>query len=127
MIKLIYQFRYYILLPFNPEKKIIEIETLRKDIDETTKIIIKKSQEMKVLQKIAKNEETDFQILRNMFTSRIIKLENVELKITKEKDNIYLQLFDEDLFENKVEIGLKDTFPIKELKIRFNKRVKIFE
>lgn len=127
MIKLIYQFRYYILLPFNPEKKIIEIETLRKDIDETTKIIIKKSQEMKVLQKIAKNEETDFQILRNIFTSRIIKLENVELKLTKEKDNIYLQLFDEDLFENKVEIGLKDTFPIKDLKIRFNKRVKIFE
>ncbi len=127
MIKLIYQFRYYILLPFNPEKKIIEIETLRKDIDETTKIIIKKSQEMKVLQKIAKNEETDFQILRNIFTSRIIKLENVELKLTKEKDNIYLQLFDENLFENKVEIGLKDTFPIKDLKIRFNKRVKIFE
>ena len=107
--------------------KIIEIETLRKDIDETTKIIIKKSQEMKVLQKIAKNAETDFQILRNIFTSRIIKLENVELKLTKEKDNIYLQLFDEDLFENKVEIGLKDTFPIKDLKIRFNKRVKIFE
>ncbi len=127
MLKLIYQYRYYLLLPFNMENKIMEIEKLKSDIEDTTKIIIKKAQDMKVMQKITKSDDIDYKILKNVFKSRIIKLENAELKLTKEKDIIYLQLFDEKLFENKIEIELKDNFPIKELRFRLNKRVKIFE
>ena len=127
ILKIIYQYRYYILLPFNTEKRIVDIEKLRKDIEETSKVIINKAQEIKILTKIAQNKELEYKILKNIFTSRIIKLENAELKITKEKEKIYLQLFDEKLFENKIEIGNKDEIQQKEFKIRINKRIKVFE
>ena len=127
ILKIIYQYRYYILLPFNTEKRIVDIEKLRKDIEETSKVIINKAQELKILTKIAKNEELEYKILKNIFTSRIIKLENAELKLIKEKDKIYLQLFDEKLFENKIEIGNKDEIQPKEFKIKVNKRIKVFE
>ena len=103
------------------------IEKLRKDIEETSKVIINKAQEIKILTKIAQDKELEYKILKNIFTSRIIKLENAELKITKEKEKIYLQLFDEKLFENKIEIGNKDEIQQKEFKIRINKRIKVFE
>ena len=127
ILKLIYQFRYYVLLPYDIDRKIIDIEKLKKEIEETIKKIIKKAQELKIMQKLSKNEEVEYIILKNIFSSRIIKLENIELKLTKEKDIIYLQLFDENLFENKIEIGTKESINPKELKYRTNKRVKIFE
>ena len=127
ILKLIYQFRYYILLPYDIDTRIIDIEKLKKELEETIKMIIKKAQELKVLQKISKSEELEYKILKNIFSSRIIKLEDTELKLTKEKDTIYLQLFDENLFENKIEIGTKEDVNPKELKHRINKKVKIFE
>ena len=127
ILKLIYQFRYYILLPYDIDTRIIDIEKLKKELEETIKMIIKKAQELKVLQKISKSEELEYKILKNIFSSRIIKLEDTELKLTKEKDTIYLQLFDENLFENKIEIGTKEDINPKELKHRINKKVKIFE
>lgn len=127
MLKIIYQYRYYILLQFNIENKISEVEKLKIDLEETSKFIIKKAQEMKVMQSTAKSEELDYQILKNIFNSRIIKLEDVYLKLTKEKDIIYLQLFEDKLFENKIEIGKKDTIPIKQLQHKLNKKIKIFE
>ena len=127
ILKIIYQYRYYILLPFNTEKRIVDIEKLRKDIEETSKVIINKAQEIKILTKIAQDKELEYKILKNIFTSRIIKLENAELKLIKEKDKIYLQLFDEKLFENKIEIGNKDEIQPKEFKIKVNKRIKVFE
>ena len=115
------------MLPYDIDTRIIDIEKLKKELEETIKMIIKKAQELKVLQKISKSEELEYKILKNIFSSRIIKLEDTELKLTKEKDTIYLQLFDENLFENKIEIGTKEDINPKELKHRINKKVKIFE
>lgn len=115
--KIIYDFRYYCLLHYNVSKKINEVTELQEQLDEVAKMIIDKAIEYKVMEKISYNNDTNFEILKNIFNVRIIKLEDAYLKITKEKDKYFLQIFDENIFEEKVEIQKP-----KELEIKLNKK-----
>ena len=92
--KIIYDFRYYSLLQYNNQSKVKDIEELREDLNEISTKIIDKAIEYKVLEKISNNEKTNNEILKNIFKVRIIKLEDAYLKITKEKDKYFLQIFD---------------------------------
>ena len=89
----------------NKEYKFEELKKIVKTFSEQTGFI-KYSDEMK------ENE-----ILKNIFKVRIIKLEDAYLKITKEKDKYFLQIFDENIFEEKVEIKKPE-----ELEIKINKK-----
>ena len=71
--------------------------------------------------KIAENDETNNEILKNIFKVRIIKLEKAYLKITKEKEKYFVQIFDENIFEEKIEIQK----PI-DLNIKLNKKMPIW-
>ena len=115
--KIIYDFRYYSLLQYNNQSKVKDIEELREDLNEISTKIIDKAIEYKVLEKISNNEKTNNEILKNIFKVRIIKLEDAYLKITKEKDKYFLQIFDENIFEEKVEIKKPE-----ELEIKLNKK-----
>lgn len=115
--KIIYDFRYYSLLQYNNQSKVKDIEELREDLNEISTKIIDKAIEYKVLEKISNNEKTNNEILKNIFKVRIIKLEDAYLKITKEKDKYFLQIFDENIFEEKVEIKKPE-----ELEIKINKK-----
>lgn len=118
--KIIYDFRYYLLLPYDYENKIKEIEKLQKEINETSKLIISKAIDLKVLERISNSEKTNYEILKNIFYVKIIKLEDAYLKITKEKEQYFLQIFDENIFEKKVKI-----LEPKDLEIKQNKKISI--
>ena len=119
--KIIYDFRYYLLLPYNYEKKVYEIENLEKIFKDVLEKIINKAVSLKVIQKISENDETNNEILKNIFKVRIIKLEKAYLKITKEKEKHFVQIFDENIFEEKIEIQK----PI-DLNIKLNKKIPIW-
>ena len=122
----IYEFRYYCLLPFNEEKNINEVEDLEKEIKEVRKMLINKAQELKVIIPISKKEEIDDEILKNIFNIRAISLEEIYIKLIKEKDKYYIQFFDDDVFEEKLEIKEMGNINKKDLEIKFNKKIKIF-
>ena len=122
----IYEFRYYCLLPFSEEKNINEVEELDKELKETREILIKKAQELKVIISISKKEEIDDEILKNIFNIRAISLEEIYIKLIKEKDKYYIQFFDDDVFEEKLEIKEMGNINKKDLEIKFNKKIKIF-
>ena len=111
--KLIYKFRYFILLPFNLKKKIKDIEQLSKKIEDTEKKLIEKAVKKKVI------AEVPFEIMKHVFETRIITLEDLYYKITSKSEKYYVQLFDENVSEEKFEI-----IPIEKIKI--NKKIKIF-
>lgn len=119
---IIYNFRYYLLLPYDYENTIKDIERLRKKICEVGELLIDKAIELKVIQRISNNKDTNYEILKNIFSVRIIKLEDAYLKITKEKDKYFVKIFDENIFEEKIEI-LKP----KDLEIKLNKKISIWE
>ena len=115
--KIIFDFRYYLLLPYDYQEKICEVEKLKKLINEVSEKIIDKAIDLKAIERISNNSETNYDILKNIFIVRIINLTDAYLKITKEKDKYFLQIFDENIFEEKVEINKPE-----ELEIKLNKK-----
>ena len=120
--KLIYNLRYYLLLPYNYEKNVQEIKELQKKINEVSLLLIDKAVKLKVIQRISKNEKYNYEILKKIFNIRIIKLEDAYLKITKEKEKYFVKIFDENMFEQKDEISKP-----KDLEIKLNKKIPIWE
>ena len=120
--KILYNFRYYLLLPYNYERNIQKVENLQNQIRQVMKVLIDKANELKVIQEISKDKSTNYEILKNIFIIRIIKLEDAYLKITKEKDKYFVKIFDENIFEEKIEIPKP-----KDLEVKLNKKIPIWE
>lgn len=126
LLKLIYEFRYYCLLPFNTRGAINQVEEIRIEIQEVEKLLIEKAHELKMIDYFSKEKEIDYQILKNIFCVRVINLENLYIRIMKEKNSYYIQLFDEEVFEEKIRIeGITDISK-KDMLFKLNKKIKIF-
>ena len=119
--KIVYDFRYYSLLQYDYERKVNKVSDLEEIMNQVAEMIIDKAIEYKAIDNLSKDKETNYDILKNIFGVRIIRLEDAYLKITKEKDKYFLQIFDENIFEEKVEIQKP-----KELEIKLNKKRKIW-
>ena len=113
ILKLIYKFRYFMLLPFNLEKSIKDVEKLQKSILETEKTLVNKAIEKKVI------ADVPLEIMNHVFKTRIIILEDLYYKITNKSDKKYVQIFDKNVSEEKYEIELTE-------KTKINKKIKIF-
>ena len=105
------------MLQFDNQRKIKDVKEIKKEIKEVSKMIINKAIEYKTIEKISDNKETNYEILKNIFNVRIIKLEDAYLKITKEKEKYFLQIFDENIFEEKIQIQKPE-----DLEIKLNKK-----
>ena len=127
IIDMLYEFRYYMTLPFDQNNNINEIKEIQKEITETRKALLDKAQALKIFIELSKNKEITDGILKNIFDTRIISLEDIYIKLTKEKDKFYVQLFDEDVFEEKIELENFGNINKKDLEIKLNKKIKIFE
>lgn len=125
LINLIYQFRYYNLMPLNEKQTLREASEINKSIKKVQILLIEKAHELKLIDVFSEEKEIDFKILRNIFNVKVINLEDLYFKITKEKEKYYIQLFDENVFEEKIEINLGNLNK-KDLIIKLNKKVKIF-
>ena len=113
IVKLIYKFRYFMLLPFNKEKSIKDIKRLSKNIKETEEILVKRAIEKKIITNVP------FEIMTHVFETRIITLEELYYKITSKSEKQYVQIFDENVSEEKFEIESIE-------KTKINKKIKIF-
>ena len=113
VFKLIYQFRYFMQLPFNLEKNIKDVEQLSQSIIDAEKELIQKAMAKKII------NEIPFEIMNHVFRTRIIKLEDLHYKITRKDEKYYVQIFDDNVSEEKFEITLEE-------KTKINKKIKIF-
>lgn len=125
-LKEIYNFRYYNLLPYNKEINIYEVDEIKKEIKETQEKIIAKANELKVIVQVSKNENINYEILKNIFQMRTIILEDLNFKLTKEKEGDFVQFFDENTSENKIKLTNIENITKKDLEIRLNKKIKVF-
>ena len=127
VIDAIYEFRYYQLMPFNYEVDINEVKEISKELNETIRLLLDKAQELKVIMIVSKNKDIDEEILKHIFDIRAIDLEEIYIKLVKEKDKFFMQLFDEDEYEEKIEMHHLKNINKKDLEIKLNKKVKVFE
>ena len=128
MLKIIYEFRYYCMIPYDYERQIFETKELEKQLIETTKKILEQAHKLKVIQKLSRNEEIDYQLLQPIFVNKSIHLEEISIKLTKEKEtNKYvIHIFDENDMEETKELKYVKEIDKKDLELRYNKKVKAF-
>ena len=93
---------------------------MNKQNQEITNIIIKKAEELKVLEKISNNDEYNKSILEEIFNTRIITLENIFIQIIEEDGKMFVQYFDGNILESKKEIDIKEN------SVKLRKKLKLF-
>ena len=87
------------------------------------KALIDKVEELKIITKIVKDKEKNYDIMENLFLSKIIELENINLKLTKDEEKFYITIYDEEIEDSKIE--LKNIVK-QDIKIKLNKKTKLF-
>ncbi len=125
LMNLIYEFRYYCLLSLNEKQAIRQTKEIEEEKKQIENQLIEKAQEFKIIDSFSKNKELNHKILRNIFHVRVINLEDLYIKVIKEKDLYYVQLFDDNAFEEKIQIENIENLNKKDLSFKMNKKVKI--
>lgn len=119
LIEEIYSFRYYCYLYLDENRYIGIVEELKEKTEEIKILLIKKAEDLKILNKIAK-EGKNFEIFNILFTTRIINLGNIEVEL-QNNVNIEALIYETDIFEKKIELQLGK----KDLNVKLNKKVKL--
>ena len=121
--KLIYVLRYYKYIPFKASN-LGSIEIVKEQLDEIQKQIIKKAVESKIVVTFSENEQLNYNILKNMFKSKIANLGNIIYILKYHKGILKIEIYDDNIQEDCVEIEITEKV---ELNTKLNKKVKIFE
>ena len=124
--KIIYEFRYYSMLPYNEKNSINDEKRLKENITYLGTKILQKAHKLKLIQKLSKREDLDYELLKKVFNTRSISLEGIEVKLLKETDGFFVQVFDENSIEEKYKITGIENITNKDFELRYNKKVKIF-
>ncbi len=124
ILKIIYELRYFSLLPVTSEKKLEEINKISRLLTDTKKEILGKAQELNAINEVFKETKLNNEVLKYIFSLEIISLEDIYIKIIKEKDGLYIQFFDEDIIDEKFKMNFE--YKEEELRIKINKKIKLF-
>lgn len=120
---LIYELRYYEQLPYR-QYNISKEEKIAEYLKKVEKQVIKKACLEKVLIKFSDEEELNYNILKNQFQSKIIKLENTIYVLKYKKGILKLEIYDTNIEEETRKIEIKEKV---ELHVKLNKKIKIWE
>ena len=126
VLELFYLLRYYNLLSFDRKNNVNNLKEIQDELDKTKRLLINKAIETKLVIEYSGSRDLNYIILENIFNIRTIALEQLQLKITKEKNKFYIQLFDEKLFEDKIEITYDKEITKKYFEVKLNKKIKLF-
>ena len=126
IIEYIYEFRYYLRLPIGKKEQymwIFEKKELTKIIQNIEKLILKKAIQLKAINNFSEDEKLNYNILKNIFTSKIITLEKMNILLRYEKQILYIEIYDENIHEITVENKIKEKT---ELNVKLKKKIKVF-
>lgn len=118
LIKLIYKIRYYRYIPINEEKYIKDIEALNEEFEKVIKAIIKKAQELKIWDIFSEDEELTYKILKEVFDTKMIYLQNLNIQCKYEDKILYVEYYDDTIIESSMKIEISS--------VKIKKKIKLF-
>ena len=83
LLKIIYEMRYFNLIPVNEENNISKLNELSKISTNTKKEILNKALELKLINTVFGDEKADFEFFKDIFLLQIISFEDIRFKIYK--------------------------------------------
>ena len=118
LIKWIYKIRYYRYVPINNIESIKDLKELNLDFKILLKKIIKKAQELKIWDNFSENQEVTYQILKEIFDTKIIYLQNINIQCDYNEGELIVDYYDDTVIESSIR------FQIDNVKIK--KKFKLF-
>jgi len=107
LFKYVTLLRYYANIPYEKNKTIISDDKVLKAFEEVSRVLIFKMVNTKVIDLGFKNKLFNFEIIKNIFKSSIIKLDNIFLKIKFiENNRIEVEYYDGNMLENTVVLDI---------------------
>lgn len=123
LVNLIYKYRYYNLLPKEKNKNIYQTKELKRANNKLLVALIEKAIKMKVINEIVQIEDQNKELTEKLLLSNIIRLQDINIKITKEKESLYMTIYDEEIEDSKIELK---NIKKEDLKIKLGKKTKLF-
>lgn len=104
IISWMYKIRYYHFLPFNCQEKLKDIKQLEDSFKSVIELLIKKAYKCKLLEEFTQQEEVRYFVLKEIFTTKMINLENIYIECLYEKPKLTIQYYDTDVLEFSVQL-----------------------
>ena len=119
LLDYIYEIRYLKYLPISKKEKMKE----KIDFIQLEKETIAKAIKNGIITPISNNEETDYILLKSLFCTRSVNLEEFSIMLTVEEGKLKAQIYDGEMIDstNIVDLGRNSN-----IQIRKTKKVKIF-
>lgn len=114
---IIYKIRYYKSIPVTKSKKVQDIVNFN-DIE---RYVITMACKERVINIISKNIKENYEIIKNIFRTDIIKLDKIYIKVVKKNDAFFIEIYEDENQNATIEFD-----KIEELNISENKKVKLF-
>ena len=105
LIKILYILRYYKNLYISKKKKITDVEVLKQCIDKTMKKLITKLCKGSYIKILTMNIKDNFELLNQILDTKIIKLEDIKLRVEKSKENnneYIVYVYDNEVCEKEI-------------------------
>lgn len=118
LTKLIYKIRYYRYIPINENECIKDIKELDELFEKLIKQTIKKAQKIKLWDIFSEDFDLTYQILKEVFDTKIINLETINLGFKYENKVLYIEYYDDTVIESTKKIDIDN--------VRIKKKVKLF-
>lgn len=120
---LLYQLRYYEQIPYK-ENQLNKMETINNQIQKIEEELIKKACNQKVLVTFSKNKNLNSKLLKLLFITKIINLENAIYILKYRKGILKIEIYDTTIQEDEKEIEITEKV---ELQVKLNKKIKVWE
>lgn len=118
IVEWIYKIRYYYQIPFDEKTTLKDVKRLQETMKEVITLIIKKAKEHKVWDIFTENEEIAYIVIKELFNSKMINLENVNMVCGYKDGILYVTYYDGNAMESKAEFKLES--------VRIKKKFKLF-
>lgn len=125
ILDLVYYIRYYIQLPVNKEKIIKEQDELRMQINTIQDLLITKCINLKMINILVSNPEINYKIIKHIFMSQAVNLDNLELEIKPKYNKLRINVYDEEELEDSFEVEVEGT--ANKINIKSDKKIKLFK
>lgn len=122
IVEYIFLFRYYKLLYINDTNQIKDVKEISDELNKTERLLINESYKLKAINLFCEDLEKNIEIISRVLNYNIIDLEDVNLEFKKHDKNIILTIYDDNTIVDSMTYDADEN-----LKLKFNKKIKLFD
>lgn len=124
LIQLAFEFRYFNYLPIK-DKKMYELKELNIELRNLQEKFIIKLCNSRILERFSKREDLNYQITKYIFTTKILDINKLLIKMEYKDEKLYLNYFDGNNLEHQELINV-DSEEYGDLLKRTDKKIRVF-